>query len=231
MLGFVFTVLASSLVGSDQGECSKRLFELGLLKKYYAEQLIDHERLSGNFDVGQYLLAYLGRHPKEAVDVLEVVRQKKRLSDVLRGLGATIRWRYLLESQAFSDELVFDVLKEGIVFNMTRVDRSSQEELLYFHEVEIERDRHSFFGADLDPKGMALYMRGTAMFHALEFAKMGRSYFKVRKDKKREKYFLHWLKWLERRDAYLNLELEIFDLDEVDQTLKSFLESENRRQR
>jgi hypothetical protein len=231
MFVITLTILASTLIGNGSSACEKRLRDLELLKSYYADQVVDEERLSGNFDVGQYLLAALGRDPKEAVAVLQVVREKKRLSDVLRGLGSTIRWRYLLESQVLPDDLIFDVLKEGIVFNMSRVDRSSEAELLYFHEVEIEKDRASFFGMDLAPKGIALYMRGTSMFHAIQFAKMGRSYFKAKKNKVKEQYFIKWLKWLERRDAYMALELELFDEDEIDQTLKSFLESESRRQR
>jgi hypothetical protein len=231
MFAFTLTILASTLIGSDSSDCEKQLRELELLKSYYINQIVDEERQTGNFDVGQYLLASLGRDPKVAVEVLQVVRQKKRLSDVLRGLGSTIRWRYLLESQTLPDDLIFDVLKEGIVFNMSRVDRSSEAELVYFHEVEIERDRVSFFGTDLDPKGIALYMRGTSMFHAIQFAKMGRSYFKAKKNKVKEQYFIKWLKWLERRDAYMVLELELFDEDEIDQTLKSFLESESRRQK
>lgn len=231
MFSFALGILASTLIGSDSSDCEKHLRDLALVKKYYIHQIVDEERLTGNFHVGRYLLASLGRDPEMAVEILQVVREKKRLSDVLRGLGSTIRWRHILESQTLPDDLIFDVLKEGIVFNMGRVDRSSSEELIYFHEVEIEKDRTSFFGTDMDPKGIALYMRGTAMFQALEFAKMGRSYFKAKRDKDKEQYFVDWLRWLERRDAYMALELELFDEDEVDQTLKSFLELESRKQK
>jgi len=222
------TLFYSLLLGADDSVCRNHLKELALLKEYYLFQEVDHERVSGNFWVGQHLLSILETHPQEASDVLEVLRSKGRLFDVMRGLGATLSWKRILKTGVVSSDLVFESLKNGIVLNLIRLDRSSEQELNYFYEVEIAPGRFCFFSFEDKPGEVALYMRGTAMFQAIEFAKLGKSFFKMKRDKKKSKYFSDWLSWLDRRNAYVQLELELVDTDKSDQTFMSFHELESR---
>lgn len=226
-----------TLSASDQSDCEDRMRNIAALKSYYSDQAVNDDRGSGNYEVGQFLRAYLLKYPQETLEVLRTVKEKKRLWDVLRGLGATLIWKEIVESRSLPDDLIYEVLKEGIVFNIYRIDRTSVEDLNFFYETEIDSNKVGLFmglapmNVEKEAQDIALYMRGTAMFQAIKFAEMGKSHFKLKRDRVRERYFQSWLAWLKRRDAYIQLELELHDMDLIDTTLQSFLESESHTQR